>query len=85
MSQYVLKKRGQYYREEAKGYTYSLAEAGIFDMSQAVTRTEKAEGVEMIHVDAVIADIDRERSILEQKMAALDKAERNILGLRVNR
>ena len=84
MSQFVLMKRGAYYREGSRGYTDSLAEAGLFDMSQAVERTSNVSGVTMVSVDVLIADIDKERRVLEMKMAALDQAERNILGLRVS-
>lgn len=82
MSQFVLTKRGAYYREGARGYTDSLAEAGLFDINEAVERTSNVEGVTMVHVDTLIAEIDRERRGLEKKMADLDRAERNILGLR---
>jgi len=84
MSEYVLIKRGAYYREGAKGYTDSLAEAGLFDRAEACKRLEKVSGVTMKHVDSLLGEIDYERKLLHAKLAALDAAERNVLGLRVN-
>lgn len=82
MSQYVLIKRAAYYRDGARGYTTSLSEAGLFDKAAAIERTKNVEGVTMKHVDELLAEIDKERASIKEKLALLDKAERNILGLR---
>jgi len=63
------------------GYTSSLAEAGLYNKSDAIERTTNAEGVTMKHVDSLLIDIDYERKLLRAKLAGLDAAERNVLGL----
>ena len=87
MSQYVLIKRGLYYRPKARGYTEHLSEAGMFDKAEALKRASsvsaQTDGVHMKHVDTLLSEIDKERCELSLKLTRLDAAERHILGLRV--
>ncbi len=83
MTQYILIKRGMYYRPEAKGYTRSFLDAGLFDTAEAMSRA-RVPGVLMKSIDQCLADIDGERRTIRQRLDALDKHERHVLGLRVD-
>lgn len=83
MTQYILIKRGMYYRPEAKGYTRSFLDAGLFNTDEALSRA-RVPGVLMKSIDQCLADIDGERRTIRQRLDALDKHERHVLGLRVD-
>jgi len=82
MTKYILIKRGMYYRAEAKGYTKSFLEAGLFNTADAMSRA-RVPGVLMKSIDQCLADIDGERRAIRERLDALDKHERHVLELRV--
>jgi len=80
---YFVKKEGAYYRPNALGYTYNLAEAGVFTFDEAKTHM-KAQGVTMAPLSQELKTIDLARGKLLNEMKALDDLERHALGLRVD-
>jgi hypothetical protein len=80
--QYILMKRGLYYRPDAAGYASSLLDAGLYSRSEATKRCAQAPDVTMKRLIETIDAIDVERAELKGRLALLDKFERKALGLR---
>lgn len=82
MTEYLLMKRGLYYRPNAQGYTSELLEAGFYSASESASRCEGVPGVTRLRLDHALDNIDAERTKLKARMAELDQFERKALGLR---
>lgn len=54
--QFLLKKRGYFYRPNARGYTADVAEAGLYDRKEAEERARMSPGVTMHPVSEFIMD-----------------------------
>jgi hypothetical protein len=78
--EYVLIKRGLYYRPDAHGYTRSLAEAGIYNGVKADCHCQ-VPGVTKKRLIDLLKEIDAEREAINTRLAELDKFERRALGL----
>lgn len=78
---FVLMKRGLYYRPNGHGYTSALAEAGIFNRNQADAHCQ-VPGVTKKSLNAMLDEIDSEREALQGRLAELDNIERRALGLK---
>lgn len=85
MTEYLLMKRGLYYRPKAEGYTSSLLFAGLYSAEEAAERCEKSTGVTKKRLIDTLDEIDKERKQLQARMDELDQFERNALGLRGDR
>jgi hypothetical protein len=82
MTEYILMKRGLYYRPNAQGYTPTLLHAGIYSAEEAAERCEKSAGVTKKRLIDTLAEIDLERKDLHARLGELDRFERKALGLR---
>jgi hypothetical protein len=82
MTEYLLMKRGYYYRPKAQGYTSSLLEAGLYSAEESLERCEKSDGVTRRRLIDALDDIDAERQKLRARLDELDDIERRALGLR---
>lgn len=80
-NEFVLIKRGLYYRPDARGYTRSLAEAGIYNRVKADCHCQ-VPGVTKKRLVDLLTEIDTERGQLQARLDELDKFERHALGLR---
>lgn len=79
---YVLIKRGLYYRPKAQGYTSSLLDAGLYSDEESRERCEGSDGVTRKRLIDVVDDIDAERNKLAERIAVLDQLRKSALGLR---
>lgn len=84
MNEYLLMKRGLYYRPDAHGYTDSVFEAGLYSRADALERCEKSDGVTMKRITDLLPEIDGERTQMRARLDELDQLERFALGLKVN-
>lgn len=66
---YLISRHGGWFRPEAKGYTNSLSEAGIFTADEA-RRYIDVDGLSVVPASHVITGIDWEIADLEKRLAA---------------
>ena len=85
MGEYLLMKRGYYYRPNAQGYTSSIFDAGLYSRQEAVERCEHSSGVTMKRLLDYLPEIDDERKRIKARLDELDRLERMALGLRDDR
>lgn len=79
--EYLLIKRGLFYRPDAHGYTASLADAGIYTLEHA-NKLSATPGVTKLRLVDALDALDQERRDIAKRLEDLAKFERRALGLR---